>query len=60
MGTDYHQPLIAVLGRPRTDVRKSAQPVDAGVRPEVDEDDLAAQALRRERLRVEPRRGARK
>src|SRR5262249_20094752 len=40
------------------DVRKRAEPVDAGVRPEVDEDDLPAEVGGRERRRVEPPRGA--
>ena len=57
MGTDYHQTLIAVLGRPRTDIGQRAQPVDAGVGPEIDQDDLAAQALHSQRLGVQPRGG---
>ena len=51
---DHHQSLILVFLGPRADIGKRAQPVDAGIGPEVDEDDLAAQAGRRQRLRVEP------
>ena len=49
-----HETLIAVGLIPRADVGERAQPVDAGVRPEVDENDLAAQVLHSERRRVEP------
>ena len=43
---------------PRADVRERASPVDAGVRPEVDEDDLPLQAGGREWLRMQPGGGA--
>ena len=39
---DDGQPDIRVLLGPRPEVRERAQPVDAGVRPEVDEHDAAA------------------
>src|SRR5262245_43232226 len=39
---------------PGADVGKRAQPVDAGVGPEIDEDDLAAQRRRSQRRRIEP------
>src|SRR3954464_11582735 len=39
---------------PATPVRQRAQPVDAGVGPELDQDDAAAQQLGGQRLRVEP------
>ena len=52
---DHHQSLILVLLGPRADVGKRAQPVDAGVGPELDQDDLSPQAGRRQRRRVEPR-----
>src|SRR6185295_2718812 len=54
MDADHDQPLIVVLLGPRADVAERAQPVDAGVRPEVDEDDLAAQVRGAEGRRVEP------
>jgi hypothetical protein len=47
---DDDQPVVAVGLRPRADVGLGAQPVDAGQRPEVCEDDAAAQPLRLERL----------
>ena len=51
---DDDQPVVAVGLRPRADVRLLAQPVDAGQRPEVDEDDVAAQLGGAEWLGVEP------
>src|SRR5919204_3740867 len=51
---DNDQALIPVLLVPCADVAERAQPVDARVRPEVDQDDLPAQALRSQRLGVEP------
>ena len=51
---DHHQPLIPVFLGPGADIGKRAQPVDAGVGPEVDEDDFSAQTGRRQRRRVEP------
>ena len=55
MHADDDQPVILVLVGPRLNVGKRAKAVDARVRPEVDDDDLAAQTFRRERRRVEPR-----
>ena len=40
---DHDQPVVAVGLRPRADVRLLAQPVDARQRPEVHEDDVAAE-----------------
>src|SRR3712207_3710692 len=51
---DDHHSVIPVLLGPRTDIGKLAQPIDAGVGPEVDEDDFSAQVGRRQRLRIEP------
>ena len=51
---DHDQPVVPVGLRPRTDVRLRAQPVDAGQRPEVHEDDVAAQLGGAEWLGVEP------
>src|ERR1700751_2083510 len=55
---DHDEPVVAVGLRPRADVAERAQPVDARERPEVDEHDLAAQAVSGERFRVEPAGGA--
>ena len=51
---DDHEPLVAVGRVPRLEVRQRAQAVDARVRPEVDQHDLAAQLRERQRLRVDP------
>ena len=53
---DDRQPGVAVPRVPGADMRQRAQAVDARVRPEVDQDDAAAQLLQRQRLRVEPAR----
>src|SRR5215207_1936034 len=52
--SDDDQPVVPVRLRPRTDVRLLAQPVDARQRPEVHEDDAAAQLGGAEWLGVEP------
>ena len=54
MDADHHQSLVLVFLGPGADIRKLAPPVDAGVGPEVDQDDLAAQRLRRQRRRIQP------
>jgi hypothetical protein len=51
---DHHKPLVCVLLEPGADIAERAEPVDAGVGPEVDEDDLSAQVVGHGRLRVEP------
>ena len=51
---DRDEPVIPVGLVPRADVRERPEPVDAGVRAEVDDDDLPAQAVGRQRRRVEP------
>src|SRR6516164_3577161 len=51
---NHNQAVILVLLSPRADVAERAQPIDAGVGPEVDENDLAPQVRRGERGRVEP------
>ena len=51
---DDDEPAVAVPLGPRSDVRQRPQPVDARVRPDVDEDDAPAQLLGRERLGVQP------
>src|SRR5829696_5515229 len=54
MDADHYQPLIFVLVGPGADIRKLPQPVDAGVGPEIDQDDLPAQSLRRQGWRIQP------
>jgi hypothetical protein len=51
---DDDEPGRGVLLRPRPDVRQRPQPVDAGVRPEVDRDDAPVQRVGGQRLGVEP------
>ena len=54
MDADHHQSLVLVFLGPGADIRKLAPPVDAGVGPEIDQNDLAAQSLRRQRRRIQP------
>src|SRR5947199_2441691 len=51
---DDDQASIAVLLGPRANEGQRAEPVDAGVRPEVNENDLSSQTPRSERGRVQP------
>ena len=51
---DHDQAIFPVGLRPRADVRLLPQPVDARQRPEVHEDDLAAEFGGAEWLRIEP------
>src|SRR5205823_10781243 len=51
---DDLEAVLVVRGVPRIQVRQRAEAVDARVGPEVDEDNLAAELLRRQRLRVDP------
>jgi hypothetical protein len=46
---DYDQSVIGVFPGPGSEVGKLAEPVDTGVGPEVDEDDLPAQVGRCQR-----------
>ena len=55
---DHHQARILVFLGPGADVGQSAQPIHAGIDPELDEDDAPAQVGSRERLQVESCRGA--
>ncbi len=48
------RPWSLVLLRPGAHIGQRAQAVDAGIGPEVDQHDLAAQAFGRERRRVQP------
>src|SRR4051812_38423890 len=52
--TDDDQALVLVLVGAGAEVGKGAQPVDAGVGPEVDQDDVAAEVGCGQRRRVEP------
>ena len=54
MRADHLQAMILVFRRPRSDIREGTPPIDSGIGPEVDEDDLSAQAGRRQGLRVKP------
>ncbi|MEA3006160.1 MAG: hypothetical protein QOI94_1429, partial [Acidobacteriaceae bacterium] len=51
---DHHQSLIFVFLGPGAHIRKRAQPVDAGVGPEIDENDFSAQSRRCQGRRIEP------
>src|SRR5438093_11313986 len=51
---DRHEPLVPVPMRPGSVVSLRAQPVDAGVGPELNHDHLAAKTARRQTLGVEP------
>jgi hypothetical protein len=51
---DDHQPAVLVGLGPGADIGKRPEPVDAGIGPEVDEDDAAAELGGRQRRRVEP------
>jgi hypothetical protein len=54
MDADDGEAVLAVLLVPRASVGSGADPVDAGERPEVDDDDVSAEVGRGHRLRVEP------
>src|SRR5579864_6194537 len=51
---DDHQSVVGVFPGPGADVGQLAEPVDAGVGPEVDQGYLSAQAVWGQRRRVEP------
>jgi hypothetical protein len=51
---DHDKALVLVLFMPSGDVRQRAQAVDAGVGPELNQHDLAAEAFRRQRRRIQP------
>jgi hypothetical protein len=51
---EHRQPEVAILRLPGLQIRRRAQPVDAGVGPEVDGDDPAAESVGCQRLGVEP------
>ena len=53
--SDDDEPVVSVGLRPGAHVRLGAQPVDARQRPEVHDDDVAAELLGGEGLGVEPR-----
>ncbi|HEX6557066.1 MAG TPA: hypothetical protein VF026_30160, partial [Ktedonobacteraceae bacterium] len=55
MHADHHHAVIPIFLGPRADIGKRAQPIDAGVGPEVDEDDFPAQVSCRQGRRIEPR-----
>jgi hypothetical protein len=49
-----HDELLPVLLRPGAHIRKRAQPVDAGIGPEVDDDHLPDEILRLQGWRIDP------
>src|SRR3954449_13057662 len=51
---DDDKPALPILLGPGTDVRQRPQPVHAGVRPDVEQDDAPAKRVRDQRLGVEP------
>jgi hypothetical protein len=51
---DHDQPLILVFLGPRAYISERAEPVDAGIGPEIDENGFSLQPRRAERGRVEP------
>ncbi|MNT83017.1 hypothetical protein D3C72_2228310 [compost metagenome] len=52
MHADHDEALILVFFGPGADIGNGADAVDAGIGPEVDEDDLATQLFARERWGV--------
>ena len=54
MHADHDQAEVGIVALPRLDVGRGADPVDAGVLPEVDEDHLATQRVDVEWRRVHP------
>ena len=51
---DHDQSLLRVFLGPRADIGQLAEPIDAGIGPEVDEDHFPAQAGRPQWRRIEP------
>src|SRR5215218_805704 len=54
MDADHYQSLILVFFGPRAEMGNRPQPVNAGVGPEIDEDDFSAQSRRRQWRRIQP------
>src|SRR5215208_1650451 len=54
MDADHHQSLIPVFLGPGAHIGKRSQPIDAGIGPEIDEDDFSAQSLRGQGWRIQP------
>src|SRR4051812_24332741 len=52
MDADHHQSLVLVFLGPGADIRSRSQPLDAGVGPEIDEDDFSTQTWHREGRRL--------
>src|SRR5262249_29677844 len=51
---DHDQSLVFIFLGPRAYVRKLAPPVDTGIGPEIDENNLPTQLWSRQWLRIEP------
>src|SRR3954470_19653549 len=56
MHTYYDQPVSLIFPNPGTKIGESAPPIDAGVSPEVDQNDLASKIFLLEWCRGEPTR----
>src|ERR1700733_415873 len=54
MDSDHHQTAVLVLVRPRADIRDGAKAIDAGIGPEVYENDLPSELLCRQGRRIDP------
>jgi hypothetical protein len=54
MDADDDKPEVAVFRGPRAHEGQRAEPVDAGVRPEIDEDDPPTQLRGSKRRRIQP------
>ena len=54
VNADHHQSLGPVFSGPGADIGKRATPVDAGVGPEIDQNDFPAQSRCRQGRRIEP------
>ncbi len=54
MYTDHRQTLVLVLLRPRAQIGQRADAVDARIRPEIDQRDLALQLIARHGRRAGP------
>src|SRR6478752_7847387 len=58
MHANHYQALVTVFLRPCANIGQRAEPVDTGIRPEINKDDLPTQVSRRQWFRVEPRGSA--
>ena len=54
MHSDHYQTAVLTLIRPRANIGDGAKTIDAGVSPEVDQNNLPSELLRRQRRRIDP------